>query len=338
MKNKGVKSLLKTLGLAAAVIFLSMKTEAQKWNPYVATNQNGIGYNSMNNKSERDSLIQSERDSDEGDVYHIPPRPAPQYSGGDIFDCDQYTLLGLTNNNDWGENINLYGGYSGDNLDSIYAHQGTLKNMGKNGIPYMQVQIFPSDGSEGHTQLGAITGDSLDGNPSIYKNWNLVEPQFDHTDVKPGEDFIPKDCDVEIKQFYVKENEIQGRYLSSIPLVKFHLENGIATNTYVNSDMYTNRTSAMGGTGLEDKLSDLEVKVYPNPAIDEINIKYNSEKLGKVYAEIYSSDGRLVDEEINESYLGENNFSVDISDKSKGIYFVNFTSDGKTKTEKIIKK
>jgi len=88
---------------------------------------------------------------------------------------------------------------------------------------------------------------------------------------------------------------------------------------------------------LENKvLDDFKLNVYPNPTIDgKTNIKVYSDKFNKLYTEIYSLDGRLIDYEVDEVSAGENLIDVDLSGKAPGVYLLNITLDGETKTEKV---
>lgn len=69
--------------------------------------------------------------------------------------------------------------------------------------------------------------------------------------------------------------------------------------------------------------------VYPNPAIDRINISFNITEPENVSIELFSVDGKLVSE-LAKDYLlnGEHNFNYDVSTINAGIYFVK-VSEGK---------
>ena len=81
----------------------------------------------------------------------------------------------------------------------------------------------------------------------------------------------------------------------------------------------------------EDYLSEEQnLTIYPNPAKDKIRILSNS-SIDKVL--VYNILGKLV----YESPKKTSNLSVDISNLSKGIYFIKVFSDGFSKTKKIVK-
>jgi archaellum component FlaF (FlaF/FlaG flagellin family) len=77
-------------------------------------------------------------------------------------------------------------------------------------------------------------------------------------------------------------------------------------------------------------LEEQNLTIYPNPAKDKIRILSNS-SIDKVL--VYNILGKLV----YESPKKTSNLSVDISNLSKGIYFIKVFSDGFSKTKKIVK-
>jgi len=122
-----------------------------------------------------------------------------------------------------------------------------------------------------------------------------------------------------------------------------NLENGnyqivVNSNDYFNlGDSDTINFTVDKPNSLENKvLDDFKLNVYPNPTIDgKTNIKVYSDKFNKLYTEIYSLDGRLIDYEVDEVSAGENLIDVDLSGKAPGVYLLNITLDGETKTEKV---
>ncbi len=78
------------------------------------------------------------------------------------------------------------------------------------------------------------------------------------------------------------------------------------------------------------------IKLYPNPATNEININLGSEHNKKVDIEIYEVFGRLVSQNI---YPDKNSdINIDISGLQAGFYLVAINIDGKTITKKFVKK
>jgi|SRR5690554_3688004 len=72
--------------------------------------------------------------------------------------------------------------------------------------------------------------------------------------------------------------------------------------------------------------------IYPNPAKDIINISNSADVVGNVT--ITDMNGRVV----KNVTLGENEGQINIADLSQGVYILNAVSNGKSVTEKIIKR
>jgi len=87
------------------------------------------------------------------------------------------------------------------------------------------------------------------------------------------------------------------------------------------------KTDANGVIGWEKMVTELaEVKVYPNPAYDYINIEFKSPTKGALDLTIYNSVGKMA-----KSYqLSENREQnrINISDLESGIYFCEITQNG----------
>jgi ELWxxDGT repeat protein len=93
----------------------------------------------------------------------------------------------------------------------------------------------------------------------------------------------------------------------------------------------TNEDSPSGNT---DAISYLSLQVYPNPAIDKINISFNRGSFNSI--SIYGISGNIVSNQ--EIKAEENNVSLDISHIPSGIYFVKLISnDGDIEVLKVLK-
>jgi len=76
--------------------------------------------------------------------------------------------------------------------------------------------------------------------------------------------------------------------------------------------------------------------IYPNPAIDTFNIKLDTEIASEINMQIFSINGSLITEKTISLEQGTNNITENVSDYSKGIYFVKFTNSATNET--IVKK
>jgi len=76
----------------------------------------------------------------------------------------------------------------------------------------------------------------------------------------------------------------------------------------------------------------LNVKLFPNPVNDELNIKFLSD-LGEIKGTIYSLTGQKIQVFVQNSVKK----TIEISNLSKGIYFLKLESEKGTSTHKIVK-
>lgn len=80
-------------------------------------------------------------------------------------------------------------------------------------------------------------------------------------------------------------------------------------------------------TGISDlKLNTSKLTVFPNPAIDEVNVSFTANK-EKTPIEVFDIQGRLVMLEETEREIGVNKVSLNISNFSAGIYIVRAGSE-----------
>jgi hypothetical protein len=225
--------------------------------PFVSPDANGAAYNALTTKAARDAYIQTKLYEDW--VNTIP------YSINPLWVCGHYAFQLMTNSRYWGEEIKinngvyyqdrLYNWYKGRNVDSIKFNQGTLIDMGKLGLPmgflglvdtshYNKKSDYPmywiwkekglidSKGYFGHGMNWVLTGDNIK-----WEDLNILEPQTDQINVKPGGWNIPKDCDeVTISYYYSTRDEIKGNYLKYVHLAKFRIEDGNPILIWENTD------------------------------------------------------------------------------------------------------
>jgi uncharacterized protein (DUF1501 family) len=84
-------------------------------------------------------------------------------------------------------------------------------------------------------------------------------------------------------------------------------------------------------------LEGLEIKVFPNPTINVVNIEFigNNEQ---VKITLYNTIGATVKEITNKKYSAiKHTLHVDVKNLSKGNYFVHYQSKGISKTKKLLK-
>jgi hypothetical protein len=92
--------------------------------------------------------------------------------------------------------------------------------------------------------------------------------------------------------------------------------------------------SGVASLGVNDNVLEQTVKVYPNPAHDFVTIS-NSADVTINSIEIYDMNGRLVNQIKVDSTADQ---TVNVSELTTGMYFINITSDQATVVKRLIKK
>ena len=83
--------------------------------------------------------------------------------------------------------------------------------------------------------------------------------------------------------------------------------------------------------------TDKKIVIYPNPATNAFNIKYDLTKDERVSISIYSSDMKPVKQiEYAKQSAGTHILTVDASKLSSDVYFAKFQSGSISKTIKVI--
>jgi hypothetical protein len=86
---------------------------------------------------------------------------------------------------------------------------------------------------------------------------------------------------------------------------------------------------------LENEIS-IDLKIYPNPFNDKLNLSYFSDEMGKSVIEIYNQTGMLVKTKTQESYIGKQLIEINTEDMSNGIYFLNLKINNNRISKKIV--
>ena len=76
--------------------------------------------------------------------------------------------------------------------------------------------------------------------------------------------------------------------------------------------------------------------IYPNPSRDIFNIRFISEKIQDLSVRVINIMGELVYEENAKQFIGEYTKQIDLTDNSKGVYFLEITTDNNVVNRKII--
>jgi hypothetical protein len=76
--------------------------------------------------------------------------------------------------------------------------------------------------------------------------------------------------------------------------------------------------------------------VYPNPSRDIFNIRFISEKIQDLSVRVLSIIGEVVYEEKANQFIGEYTKQIDLTDNSKGVYFLEITTNKGVVNRKIV--
>jgi Secretion system C-terminal sorting domain len=87
-----------------------------------------------------------------------------------------------------------------------------------------------------------------------------------------------------------------------------------------------------GVLSMANNVLENEVSIFPNPSNGIFNLKGVNNDLTNSKIEIFNSIGT----QIYKSELKQDSNEIDISNQSKGIYFIKISNEGKTQTKKII--
>ena len=114
------------------------------------------------------------------------------------------------------------------------------------------------------------------------------------------------------------------------------------SNSHLTSHLYVTNWTISNTTGINNissKTYNIDLKLYPNPVSDVLNIAFKTEKTDYVTILIYSSQGVLIQKIVDLKMLyGENIFTLNVSKYTSGSYFVEFLTSNYVHTEKFIKK
>jgi len=99
---------------------------------------------------------------------------------------------------------------------------------------------------------------------------------------------------------------------------------------------WTATWDTLGPTGIEENDIFLDFSVYPNPAENILHLNFNLEQTQSFNILLISATGRLVYKEEVGSYQGDFKKSIDLSNLTRGIYFLQLVSDQGILNRKIV--
>ena len=110
-----------------------------------------------------------------------------------------------------------------------------------------------------------------------------------------------------------------------------------STNTYALSGIrylnFTDLTTSIS-KGIE---ANSNIKLYPNPVTDRLQISYESLKVGRVQVEIMDVQGKILYQQTINCQNGTNHTIIPVSQLSEGLYICRVQSDDKIEMNKFFK-
>jgi len=120
------------------------------------------------------------------------------------------------------------------------------------------------------------------------------------------------------------------------------------SHAYVGNGVYVVTLTAINGlctdvitfdvtlsVGIDELTGLSNVTIYPNPANDVLNIDYNKNGDDVVEISIIDQFGRVINS-INGLSNGFNHNTINVSNLQSGVYFVRFTTNGFSKSERVV--
>ncbi|MFA7274783.1 MAG: T9SS type A sorting domain-containing protein [Crocinitomicaceae bacterium] len=95
------------------------------------------------------------------------------------------------------------------------------------------------------------------------------------------------------------------------------------------------RLSDFSDLGLSENAQTLSMSVYPNPAADVTNVKFEAKTQGNAVVTVTDMTGKIVQTKSLNNIFGVQTVEVKTSDLNAGIYFVNVSTNGETATKKL---
>lgn len=95
------------------------------------------------------------------------------------------------------------------------------------------------------------------------------------------------------------------------------------------------RLSDMNDLGVSENAQSLSMSVYPNPAVDVTNVRFDAKTQGNAVITVTDMTGKIVQTKTLNNVFGVQNIEVKTNDLNAGIYFVNVSANGETATKKL---
>ena len=112
---------------------------------------------------------------------------------------------------------------------------------------------------------------------------------------------------------------------------------GNSSNFGLNDLRYMSFTDFSTGIQPISNLGKINFRIFPNPATDEIQMSYVTQKTGQLSLEIIDLQGKILHQEMILTQNGTNTATINISQLRRGLNMYRIMGDNKSETRKFVK-
>jgi hypothetical protein len=196
---------------------------------------------------------------------------------------------------------------------------------------------------EGFLQEGDYTVEAdMNGCKAVSDGQNLT---FEDAPEKPfvyaiGDNMwylVCSDSTAEQYKWYYNDNLIQGAtnyiYVANKKLGKYYVSIANEKGCFTFSDTIT---IPLGSTSLSDLDPFAGMKIYPNPTSGLITIEMENQLYGDLFLSVISGNGQEIIKKKFDKTTTRSTFSLDLSGRSKGIYFIKLKIDKFNEVRRLV--
>jgi len=108
-------------------------------------------------------------------------------------------------------------------------------------------------------------------------------------------------------------------------------DGGKFINTNVNSDFVSSR-NVVNSNGKVKSLNNFEVKLYPNPTNNYVNIEFLQQQNKALAVTLYDVSGKVI-----QNFITADNFKLDLTTQTEGMYLLELRNDDNIQQHKVLK-
>ncbi|MFC2096950.1 T9SS type A sorting domain-containing protein [Bacteroidota bacterium] len=189
------------------------------------------------------------------------------------------------------------------------------------------------------TMDGGVNWRNIDGNlPDMPVRWVIFHPQNSNQAMIATEIGVWEATDLN------EENVewlpvLNGMANVRVDMLRVRAADNIVLAATHGRGLYTGEWPVANYSGVKNNIiSGLNVKTFPNPVDDILNVSFSVDGIKDVRLEINDLNGKTVVSDILQNITGNYTREIDLSNNSTGIYFVKISTDNGSQTKKIVLK